>query len=374
MGFFHLAYGKVIYLLALIPFLWVVLALRRRGLVAAPDGAIGFGDEQRTDVAIGRLETVSVVVPTKNRLAFLGAAVEALLRQTVRIDELVVVDQSDDDGGRAQTEALIGVLPAERRPELVYVWDRSINGLAAARNTALDRTRGDVVIFCDDDVVPAPDVIERLLAHYRREPGWAGLAPVIVNYEPPGRVRRVFRSIFCRGPFHDERQPVYWFWRRYTTPTLVPVRMFTGAMMSFRRAAVADVRIDRRFRGASVGEDIDLGWALRRRGGALAIATDAHIVHNKAPRPRVRPEEALLTSWGFVYDKHVPKTLASRAAFAWFITGTAISAALASARERNMAPLHSTAAGLRALFNDYAGSSFLSPPTAARIAVPPNQA
>src|SRR2546430_13690376 len=52
----------------------------------------------------------------------------------------------------------------------------------------------------------------------------------------------------------------------------------------------------------------------------------ARIVHNKAPRPAKRLEEALLTSWAFLYDKHVPKTLATRLAFAWFMTGVVLGA------------------------------------------------
>ncbi|PYM80066.1 MAG: hypothetical protein DME13_23995, partial [Candidatus Rokuibacteriota bacterium] len=75
--------------------------------------------------------------------------------------------------------------------------------------------RGAIVIFCDDDVAPEPVVVERLLAHYARVPDLAGLAPVIVNYPRPAWPGRVHHRIFRRGPFRDERQPIYWYWRRY---------------------------------------------------------------------------------------------------------------------------------------------------------------
>jgi GT2 family glycosyltransferase len=248
----------------------------------------------------------------------------------------------------------------ERRPSLVYVWDTTINGAAAARNAGLDLARGDIVVFTDDDVVPAPDVIERLLRHYAASPAWAGLAPVITNYPLPGPIQRLYHVVFCRGPFRDERQPVYWHWRELEG-AVVPVRMFTGAMMSFRRSALGDLRYDARYRAASVGEDIDLCWALGARGGRLAIATDAHIVHNKAPRPAIRPEAALIMSWAFVYDKHVAKTPATRLAFAWYVVGTVLASVVAAVRERTWAPVASALDGVRGIFSDYAGSTFLSP-------------
>jgi GT2 family glycosyltransferase len=302
--------------------------------------------------------TVSAVLPTKNRAVLLAETVRALLAQTVVPEEIVIVDQSATDDGRARVRALVaGATP---RPGLVHLRDPGINGAAAARNVGLELARGDVVLFVDDDVVPAPDVIERLLGHYAGTPALAGVAPVITNYPPPPWITRLAIAVFRRGPFRDERQPVYWHWRAHAG-ALVPVRMFTGAMMSFRRSALDGLRFDARYRAASVGEDIDLCWSVAARGGRLAIATDAHIVHNKAPRPSVRPEAAEITSWAFLYDKHVRKTPVARLAFAWYVTGVLLGAITASVRTRTWAPLASAAAGVRQIFSGYAGSTFLAP-------------
>ena len=305
--------------------------------------------------------SVSVVMPTKNRAQFVVDAVRALLAQSQPPDELIIVDQSDDDLGVRRVAALLAAVPAPRRPRLVHVLDRAITGAAAARNAGFDRATGDIVVCCDDDVLPEPTVLERLLAHYRLAPEYAALAPVITNYPPPSVLRRLYRRLFCLGPFRDERQPVYWFWRRYPASARVPVRMFTGAMMSFRRAALDDLRFDARYKGASTGEDIDLCWTLWRRGARLAIVTDAHIVHNRAPRPTHRPEEAQIASWGFLYQKHLPRTAATRAAFAWYVAGIFAGALLSAAQERSLDPLRSAVAGVRAVWTNYAGSAFLAP-------------
>jgi GT2 family glycosyltransferase len=305
--------------------------------------------------------TVSAIVPTKNRPARLAVAVGALLAQTVPVDELVVIDQSGDGLGLRRVKVMVAETPAARRPRRDYVLDPAITGAAAARNVGLDRATGDVLLCCDDDVVADPRVVERLLAHYRIAPECAGLAPVITNYSPPSLLRRLHHRLFYVGPFHDERQPVYWFWRRYPEGKRVPVRMFTGAMMSFRRSALGTLRHDARYRGASIGEDIDLCWALWRRGARLAIATDARIVHDRAPRQRARPEEAQIAAWGFLYRKHLPKTLATRLAFAWYVAGVFTGAAINALGERTLEPLRSAVAGVRALRTDHEGSKFLGP-------------
>jgi GT2 family glycosyltransferase len=304
--------------------------------------------------------TVSIVIPTKGRPALLAGAVGRLLGQTVSLDELIVVDQSDTEEGRRRVEDVIDAAPADRRPVLRYVWDPTVTGAAAARNVGLDLAAMDVVVCMDDDMVPEPDALERMLAHYARDPGVAAMTPVITNYAPPPLPQRLVTAVFCRGPLRDDRQPVYWHWRRYAG-RLVDVRVLGGGMLAIRRAALGGTRFDARYRAASLGEDVDLSWALARRGARLAIATDAHVTHQRPPRPDARYEEAILTSWGFVFDKHQPKTLSNRLAFTWFATGVALGALYAAIRRRSLAPLASLRAGLACRRRGYAGSRFLAP-------------
>jgi GT2 family glycosyltransferase len=329
--------------------------------MAADSGAPPGAQSSAPPAAQSRAPLVSVIIPTRDRAERLLLIVRHLLAQTAAIGELIVVDQSTTGATAPQVAALVDAQPPERRPALAYVWDPAINGAAAARNVGLDRARGTLVVCVDDDMIPDADTLERLLAHHRRAPDVAAITPVITNYVPPPLVDRLWSAVFCRGPFRDDRQPVYWQWRRYRSGALVPVRMLGGGMLSIRRSALGDARFDARYCGASLGEDIDLSWAIARRGGRLAIATDAHVVHARGPRPARRYEAAILTSWGFVYDKHQPKTVRNRLAFAWFVTGVVLSAALATVRSRSLAPLRSAIEGVDALRHDYRGVGFLAP-------------
>jgi len=154
--------------------------------------------------------TVAAIIPTKNRARLLAGIVERLLTQTAPIDELVIVDQSDTDDGRILVGRVLEAAPLARRPVLDYVWDRAINGAAAARNVAFDRARSDVLLCVDDDMEPAPDALERLLAPLATVDQLAAVTPVITNYEAPALAHRLVSRVFFRGPFRDDRQPVYW--------------------------------------------------------------------------------------------------------------------------------------------------------------------
>src|SRR5258708_33364935 len=94
--------------------------------------------------------------------------------------------------------------------------------------------------------------------------------------------------------------------------------MLPGAIRSFRRAALAELRHAARYRAASLGEGIDLCWSLVGRGGRLAIATDAPIVHNKAPGPANLLKECLIISSAFLDGGHGAQTLATVLARVWF--------------------------------------------------------
>jgi glycosyltransferase involved in cell wall biosynthesis len=92
------------------------------------------------------------------------------------------------------------------------------NGAAAARNSGFDRATGDIIVCCDDDVWPSRTVLERLLTHYRmarRSRRWPGHRELSAARSS---ARRLYRAVFCLGPFRDERQPVYWYWQRYPAP------------------------------------------------------------------------------------------------------------------------------------------------------------
>lgn len=92
-----------------------------------------------------RVPKVSVIIPAYNVDRFIGRAIESLQNQTMRNFELLVVD----DGSTDRTGEVADRM-AERdiRIDVIHTENQ---GAAAARNTALDRARGEFVHFVDGD-------------------------------------------------------------------------------------------------------------------------------------------------------------------------------------------------------------------------------
>lgn len=94
---------------------------------------------------MGALPTlVSVLLPTRNRLAFLGASIGSVLSQDYGDLELIVVDDDSSDG---TTEYLSSLTD----PRLRVLRNSSSLGPAGARNRAIEVAAGELIAFQDSD-------------------------------------------------------------------------------------------------------------------------------------------------------------------------------------------------------------------------------
>lgn len=101
---------------------------------------------------------LSIVIATRNRAAFLPAALESLLRVKSALKwEAIFVDNASND-------ATSEVLEAFRRscsiPVTVLTEPRP--GAGRARNTGWRAATGSVIGFIDDDCYPAPDYVDQV--------------------------------------------------------------------------------------------------------------------------------------------------------------------------------------------------------------------
>jgi glycosyltransferase involved in cell wall biosynthesis len=105
--------------------------------------------------------SVSVIIPTYNRGAFIDRAVRSALDQTYSPNEIIVVD----DGSTDETPAIL----AEFAPP-VRVLRQENRGRSAARNAGLRAATGDAVIFLDSDDLLLPQCIERCAQRFVDDP------------------------------------------------------------------------------------------------------------------------------------------------------------------------------------------------------------
>jgi len=108
------------------------------------------------------MTAASVVIPTRGRPAYLEVALQSIMPQAGECDAEVIV--VDDAGESPRVRALTERAGARYEPH------RGPIGLNAARNTGVQRSTGELVVFVDDDIRACPGWLAALLRGAREHP------------------------------------------------------------------------------------------------------------------------------------------------------------------------------------------------------------
>lgn len=122
---------------------------------------------------------VDIVVPTRNRAALIGVAVESVCRSSYGHFTLWIVDQSDDD---ATQTALAPQMAVDARIRYLRVTSRGAN---FARNEGTAQGCAPVVVFIDDDCRVDACWLATLVAELQAPEVWAVFGRVIPDDETP---------------------------------------------------------------------------------------------------------------------------------------------------------------------------------------------
>ena len=208
---------------------------------------------------------VSVIVPTYRRPTHLRACLEGLRAQSRPAREVVVVRRAGDE----ETRRVV----AEHEPGSLVEVVVDVPGVLAAMHAGIERATGNVIAFSDDDVVPRPDWLARLLEHLA-DPGVGGVGgrdhtpqSVPPFTEDVGRISRWGKLVgnhhVGAGPARD-----------------VDVIKAVGA---YRREALA-LPAGLRGEGAQVHFEVALCLWARNHGWRLVYDPSIVVDHHPAPR------------------------------------------------------------------------------------------
>ncbi|HTR13364.1 MAG TPA: glycosyltransferase [Roseiarcus sp.] len=195
---------------------------------------------------------ISVIIPHYNDLANLEGCMRLLEAQTLSRDkfEVVVADNNSRCGIEEVERVCAGMARVVPAP---------VQGAGAARNAAVEASRGRILAFIDSDCRPVPTWLERGLAALSRAEIVGG--DVGVDYEDPARPTAVeaFEKVFAFN------------FKRY-----IEELGFSGTGNMFVPRDVFD-RVGG-FRG-QVAEDVDWGRRAVAAGHRWAYAPDVVVTH-----------------------------------------------------------------------------------------------
>jgi len=107
------------------------------------------------------MPSISVIIPTYNRIETLPRAIESVMVQTHPANELIIVDDGSTDG----TVAWLG----EHYPQIKLIKQQN-SGVSAARNRGIEVASGEWIALLDSDDEWLPKKLEKQLALLASEP------------------------------------------------------------------------------------------------------------------------------------------------------------------------------------------------------------
>lgn len=219
-----------------------------------------------------RMPSVSVVLPTYKRGAWLSKCLASLLRQTITPSEIVVGRREGDE----ESAAVICKYSRLSEGLIQEAIVGSNDNLAKSLNAAIAVTTGEFVAMTDDDAEFPEDWLARLIEHFldQQVGGVGGRDNQAVN---PGEA--------------DVVGKLQWFGRLIGNHHLAvgPVRdvdVLKGVNCCFRGDVLREIGIDRRLRGKGNVANWELGiaFAFARRGYRLVFDPSLQVTHHVGPR------------------------------------------------------------------------------------------
>lgn len=228
----------------------------------------------------------SIIIPTLNRPQLLLNNVNELLKQAYSNYEIIIVDQSDVP----YAEGIKNGLQYSGKIRYLHIDEKS---LPNARNIGIKESKGDILIFLDDDIIPDDNLILHHAQGYHNPVIGCIAGRVIQELNDIKNTDTLGGRVCLSG-----RVLVNWDvkYRSY-------INFACGCNMSFSREAVKDTGLfDVRFKGSSQLEDTDYCYRLRKLGYKILFEPKASVRHLRPPTGGCRLEEPFKVEYHRFYN------------------------------------------------------------------------
>ncbi len=240
--------------------------------------------------------SISVVISTYERPAFITKCLNSLCLQTRSPDEIIVVTKSFDLASRKTIQTYIS-----KYSNGITIKNVSVDELSVlyAENAGIESAKGNILCFIDDDAVAHPDWLARIIDYYQ-DPSIGGVGGQDIIYEDGSIVNeraKVVGKITWYGAVIGNHHKF--------VEGVREVDVLKGCNMSFRRELLG--RIDERLRGEITYRfEEDICFGIKRQGYGLiydpAIQVDHYVVRNTGTRRKQNwLPHTLVSNHNYVY-------------------------------------------------------------------------
>jgi len=128
---------------------------------------------------------ISIVIPTWRSPYTLSKVLEAIAHidyPKKRVEVIIVNDEADCD-----TENIVKEFERKHGNKIlriVYEKSHVREGVSRARNKGIILSKGDYILLLDDDVLPDPRIVRRLLEHFKTYPNLGAVTALYLHVPP----------------------------------------------------------------------------------------------------------------------------------------------------------------------------------------------
>lgn len=204
----------------------------------------------------------SIVIPTLNRQKILTETLKYLLKQRDDILEIILVDQSDEID-----KDFFAYVKGEKLIKYFHIDRKNTPG---ARNYGVKKASGEIIIFLDDDIIPASDLVRKHLANFE-DKNIQGITGRVISPEEKG----VWTT--GRANWITKTGNVIPNW---TSKDRAEANTVAGGNCSFRKELIEKVGyFDDSYIGNAMREESDFAQKFVRAGYKIIFDPKAEIIH-----------------------------------------------------------------------------------------------
>lgn len=221
----------------------------------------------------------SIVIVHRNGEQMLLKALAALMQAVSDVDEVIVVDNGSTD---ASVQAVRSGFPS-----VTLIENGCNNGFARACNQGVAVSRGDYVLFLNNDAFLPGDALDRFEQDFETYPNAALIGGQLVGEAgQPQRSAGVAPTVLSELGLFRQRQPVV-----VDAEQPVEIETLVGACIAFRRAAAASAGLlDEDF--FFYFEETEWCVRLRRHGWLVMLDPRVRVTHLKGASTRAVRRDA----------------------------------------------------------------------------------
>lgn len=227
------------------------------------------------------LPLLSVIIPTYNREQILIDTVKDVLQQDYPNLEILIIDQTSEH--KIETKNYLQEVAKTGKIKWYQVKWASLPG---ARNYGVHQSKGEIILFIDDDVQLPPNYFKNHVINYQNDPHIGAVAGRVLD-----RMKQNDAETGAAGystELKESLEPqasdpgIAWYHLDFVY-LIKPQKIITarGCNMSFRKEIFTKYNIwfDERFRGSAVREESDFCLRIRSTNYYIWYDPESYLVH-----------------------------------------------------------------------------------------------